>query len=52
MFPVFVFTYDELDRIIEVKINGVVKYKYSYNGNLIIYKVERMCSFTCDFSYK
>lgn len=45
-------TYDELDRIVEVKINGVVKYKYSYNGNLIIYKVERMCSFTCDFAYE
>ena len=25
--------YDELDRIIAIKINGVTKYKYSYNGN-------------------
>ena len=33
-------TYDELDRIVEVKINGVVKYKYSYNGNGDLYSVE------------
>ena len=32
--------YDELDRIVEVKINGVVKYKYSYNGNGDLYSVE------------
>ncbi len=32
--------YDELDRIVQIKINGIVKYKYLYNGNGDLYCVE------------
>ena len=32
--------YDDLDRIIQIKIDGVVKYNYSYNGNGDLYRVE------------
>ena len=32
--------YDDLDRIIQIKIDGAVKYNYSYNGNGDLYRVE------------
>jgi YD repeat-containing protein len=32
--------YDELDRIIGIKVNGVTKYRYAYNGNGDLYEVE------------
>ena len=32
--------YDELDRIVQIKINGVVKYNYNYNGDGALCEVE------------
>jgi len=32
--------YDELDRIVEIKINGITKYKYTYNGSGDLYSVD------------
>lgn len=32
--------YDELDRIVEIKVNGETKYKYTYGGDGNLYSVE------------
>lgn len=33
-------SFDVLDRIIQIKYNGVVRYNYSYNGNGDLCRVE------------
>ena len=32
--------YDVLDRIVQIKYNGSIKYKYAYNGNGDLYEIE------------
>ena len=44
--------YDELDRIIGIKINGVTKYTYAYNGNGDLYEIEYLdSSITICYNY-